>query len=249
MLPVEQPETPRIHVPGWLAAIQVFIISGIPTQLVVAAVLMLGLRLDPFTSDGRANLSLEFMATLMLVDTALVAILIRVFLEVSGEDSRTVFLGRRKILGEVWRGLAFVPLVFAGITGIILFLRAVAPWLHTVKESPILQFMQTPFEGAIFLVVVVLGGGVKEELQRGFVLHRFRQSLGGVRLGLALFSALFGILHFDQGWDVAIALALLGLFWGVAFVQRGSVVLSMTNHATFNAIQVGQVMLARHLGL
>jgi membrane protease YdiL (CAAX protease family) len=109
--------------------------------------------------------------------------------------------------------------------------------------------MQTPFEAAIFLVVVVLGGGVKEELQRAFVLHRFRQSLGGVRLGLTLFSALFGILHYDQGWDVAVALALLGLFWGVAYVQRGSVVLSMTNHAAFNAIQVGQVMLARSLGL
>jgi membrane protease YdiL (CAAX protease family) len=247
---VEQPDIPQVRVPAWLAALQVFVISGIPTQIVVAAVLMLGLRLDPFGSDGlMTSMSLEFIATLMLVDTALVAILIRVFLEVSGEDSRTVFIGRRKVFGEILRGLAFVPVVFAGVTGIILFLRAVAPWLHTVKESPILQFMQTPFEAAIFLVVVVLGGGVKEELQRGFVLHRFRQSLGGVRLGLTLFSALFGILHFDQGWDVAVALALLGLFWGVAFVQRRSVVLSMTNHATFNAIQVGQVMLARHLGL
>ena len=247
---MEPTDAPRIHVPGWLAALQVFVISGIPTQIVVATVLMLGLRLDPFGPDGLMNnLSLEFIATLMFVDTALVAILIRVFLEVSGEESRVVFLGRRKIFGEILRGLAFVPVVFAGLTGIILFLRAVAPWLHTVKESPILQFMQTPFEAAIFLVVVVLGGGVKEELQRAFVLHRFRQSLGGVRLGLTLFSALFGILHYDQGWDVAVALALLGLFWGVAYVQRGSVVLSMTNHAAFNAIQVGQVMLARSLGL
>ena len=159
---MEQPDIPQVRVPAWLAALQVFLISGIPTQIIVAAVLMLGLRLDPFGPDGMMkSMSLEFIATLMLVDTALVAILIRIFLEVSGEDSRAVFIGRRKIFGEIWRGLAFVPVVFAGITGIILFLRAVAPWLHTVKESPILQFMQTPFEAAIFLVVVVLGGGVK----------------------------------------------------------------------------------------
>ena len=88
---VEPTDAPRIHVPGWLAALQVFVISGIPTQIVVATVLMLGLRLDPFGPDGLMNnLSLEFIATLMFVDTALVAILIRVFLEVSGESWREV---------------------------------------------------------------------------------------------------------------------------------------------------------------
>ena len=50
-----QPDAPRVHVPGWLAAIQVFIISGIPTQIVVAAVLLLGLRLDPFEGTGEVQ--------------------------------------------------------------------------------------------------------------------------------------------------------------------------------------------------
>ena len=42
--------------------------------------------------------SLEFVATMQLIDTALIAIMIRVFLEMSGEDSRTVFLGRLPLL-------------------------------------------------------------------------------------------------------------------------------------------------------
>ncbi len=101
----------------------------------------------------------------------------------------------------------------------------------------------------MFLVVVVLGAGIKEELQRAFILHRFEHYLGGRRVGLAVFSGWFGILHFEQGLDVAASIGLLGLFWGVLYLKRRSAVMSMVNHASFNAAQVVQVMLARALGV
>ena len=34
-------------------------------------------------------------------------------------------------------------------------------------------------DAAIFALVVMIAGGVREEIQRGFVLHRFEQYLGG----------------------------------------------------------------------
>jgi len=97
-------------------------------------------------------------------------------------------------------------------------------------------------------VVVILAGGVREELQRGFILHRFEQRLGGIRLGLGLYTIVFGLLHFDQGIDVAVAVCLLGLFWGVLYIRRRSVVWAMTNHATFDAAQVIQAAIARSIG-
>ena len=90
----------------------------------------------------------------------------------------------------------------------------------------------------MFLVVVVLAGGVREELQRAFILHRFRHTRVGQTIALVLFSVLFGLLHFDQGWDVVIGVGLLGFFWGVMYIRRRSAVLAMTNHAGFNAVQV-----------
>lgn len=240
----------RAHsIPRWLAAIQALMVSGIPTQLFMAAILIFGMGISPFGPDGAEDgMSLEFTAMVLLFDTALTALLIRVFLEMSGEDSRTVFLGRRPIFGEVWRGLALVPVVFIGVTVVTLGLRAIAPWLHTVDESPLLKYMDTPIEAAVFLVVVVLGAGIKEELQRAFILHRFEHYLGGRRVGLAVFSGWFGILHFEQGLDVAASIGLLGLFWGVLYLKRRSAVMSMVNHASFNATQVVQVMLTRALG-
>ena len=232
--------------PRWFAIVQAIAVSGVPTGLLVAVVLILATNIAPFEGGG---LSLEFLSTVTLLDTALIALLIRVFLELSGEDSRGVFLGRRPVLGEMIRGVLLVPVMFAAVTGIVLGLRAVAPWLHTVKVSPLEQFMRSPLDASIFLVVVVLGGGVREELQRAFILHRFEQCLGGVRLGLVIFSVVFGLLHWDQGGDVAIAVGALGLFWGLLYVKRRSAVMGMTNHAGFNALQVAQGVLARALGV
>jgi membrane protease YdiL (CAAX protease family) len=232
--------------PRWFAIVQAIAVSGVPTGLFVALVLILTTDMPPFEGAG---LSLEFLATVTLLDTALIALLIRVFLELSGEDSRGVFLGRRPVLGEMLRGIALVPVMFGAVTAVVLGLRAVAPWLHTVKVSPLEQFMKSPLDASIFLIVVVLGGGVREELQRAFILHRFKQCLGGYRVGLVVFSVVFGLLHWDQGGDVAIAIGLLGLFWGVLYVKRGSAVMGMTNHAGFNALQVAQGVLARTLGV
>lgn len=246
---VDAPVARGKTIPRWLAALQALMVSGIPTQVVMALILIFGLRMSPFDAGGvEAGFSLEFTSMLLLFDTALTAILIRVFLEMTGEDSRTVFLGRRPLFGEALRGLALVPVVFIGVTVVTLGLRTIAPWLHNVETSPLLKYMGTPTEAAVFLVVVVLGAGVKEELQRAFILHRFEHYLGGRRVGLAVFSGWFGILHFDQGLDVAAAIGLLGLFWGVMYLRRRSAVLTMVNHAAFNAAQVGQVMLARMLG-
>lgn len=245
-----QPVRPRpLHLPRWFAAVQVVLTCGIPTQLVVAVGLLLVMQINPLTPEGLERItSLEFVATTALVDTALVAMMIRVFLELSGEDSSQVFLGRRSLVKDTLKGLALVPALLISVGGLVALIRYVAPWLHTVKESPIHAYMQNPLDASIFLVVVVLGGGIKEELIRAFVLHRFDQGLGGIRLGLVLFSILFGVLHFDQGWDVALAIGLLGLFWGVLYVKRRSAWMNMVSHAGFNAANVAQVMLARALG-
>lgn len=228
------------------ALMQAFAVCGIPTQVVVALAVILATGMAPMTGEG---LSLEFIATVSFLDTALVAMLIWVFLLSSRENSRDVFIGRRPPLGEIGRGLALVPLTFLTVVALVTAVRAVAPWMHNVKVSPLEAFMRHPLDAAIFLVVVVLAGGVREELQRGFILHRFGQRLGGMWVGNLSFGLAFGIMHFDQGWDIALVIGLLGLAWGAFFIRRGSVLVSVANHAGFNAAQVAQQVLATSLGL
>ena len=240
--PVQRWKTPAF----WGAVAQAVLVCGIPTNLGIAVALILVAGMQPFENG---SLSLEFFATLSLCDTALVALLIRVFLIFSREHSRDIFIGRKPVLREALLGLTLVLPILLAVTVIVLGIRAVAPWMHTVQQSPMEAFMRTPLDAAIFLVVVVLAGGIREELQRAFILHRFRQHLGGIRLGLVIFSGLFGLLHIDQGLDVAAAIGLLGLFWGVLYAKRRSAVMPMVNHAGFNAAQVMQQLVARSMGL
>lgn len=257
--------------PGWLsrtiAAVEIVFVCGIPTQLLVAIGLIFFVQMPIMVDD---HLSLEFLALVSLLDTALIAMLMRGFLERSGETSRSVFLGVRSTRTEIWRGLKFVPVVFAAVTAVVLTLRWLVPSLHTVKESPFQAYFASPLETGIILAVVVLAGGVREELQRAFILHRCGQHFGamgfnvrllgrqlfrvnfptdGRMIGLMLYSPLFAILHYDQGLDVVVAVGLLGLFWGVTYIKRRSAVTGMVNHACFNAAQVLQAALAKSFGM
>jgi membrane protease YdiL (CAAX protease family) len=236
--------------PKWLLALEVLATSGIPTQLAVATILYfatdLGRAADTANPMDRI-MSLEFTAGTTLIDTALIALLIRVFLEISGEDSRTVFLGHRRILPEVARGLLWLPVVLI-LASAVAFGLSKIPFLHNVPSNPLGTFMGSPFEAMIFIVVVALGGGCREELQRAFILHRFEQGLGGIKVGLVLFSVLFASLHLPQGRDVAITVGLLGVFWGILYIKRRSAVMGMTNHAAFDTVQVALGALARSLG-
>jgi membrane protease YdiL (CAAX protease family) len=236
---------PAPPVARWAALFEVIAVCGIPTQLMVGLFLIRGLGM---AFDPAGGLSLQFFASLSLADTALVAILIRLFLWFSDERPADVFLGTRPVRGEILRGLALVPIVFVLVTGLVVALRAVVPSLHTVAENPLEGFLDNALSAGVFLFVAVLAGGVREELQRAFILHRFAQRLGGIKVGLVVFSLLFGLLHVDQGADVAIAIGLLGFAWGVLFIVRRSAILGMANHAGFNALQVVQGLVVRSLG-
>ena len=248
---VDATRTPSPPLPRWFAALQVFLVCGFPTAVAVSSALYV--TGSPMTADGSmltadpSKISLEYFAMAGLFDTALVAILIRVFLAMSGETSHAVFFGRRSVIGEAARGLALVPVLVAAVVGLMYGLTRWLPFLHNVPKNPLEMYMDTPLKAGLFIIVVILAGGVREELQRGFILHRFEQGLGGIRVGLVLWSMAFALLHLPQGYDVALAVGLLGAFWGVLYIRRRSVVVAMVSHAGFDAAEVLQQLLLRTL--
>ena len=66
-------------------------------------------------------------------------------------------------------------------------------------------------------------------------------------MGVIITSTAFGLGHTVQGWDAAIITGMLGALWGVMYLQRRSVVATVTNHALFNLAQIvlGYVTLVR----
>ena len=83
-----------------------------------------------------------------------------------------------------------------------------------MKENPLQDLIQTPAQALILAIVATISGGLREEIQRAFILHRFEQYLGGAHVGLILYSLVFGLGHSLQGWDAVLTTAMLGAFWG-----------------------------------
>jgi uncharacterized protein len=135
-------------------------------------------------------------------------------------------------------GVALIPAVFFAVVLIFAVILLVAPELRNVPRNPLQDLLTNPRDAAIFAVVVMVAGGVREEIQRAFILHRFGQYLGGMPVGLVLHSVIFGLGHIDQGYDAAIATGALGLIWGSIFIARRSVVAPVVSHAGFNLLQL-----------
>lgn len=244
------PEQISVRKPHWAVALaQVVVCCGqIPTQTAIAAILMVA----GITPEVDGAVTLSFFAALTLIDTVVVITLMKVFLTDSGESSMTVFFGARQrphgpynLRREVALGVISTPMVLVGALIVVATLRALVPGLHNVPVSPFESFFTTPARAAVFTFVAIVAGGVREELQRGFLLHRFDQSLGGMKVGLAIFSVIFGAAHYTQGYDIAVVTGLLGLFWGWLYLKRRSVAAAMVSHAGFNGTQVLQQLIIK----
>ena len=220
-----------------VAFFEVLLCSDYPTQFAVGATLYaFGLR--PVTSTGA--LSLRYVVALSLIDTALLLGLIVFFLRSHGERVKPVLLGVRARWREAQLG---VPLTIGALVlavGVIGALRLLLPSLHNLERNPLQDVIHGPRDAALFALVVVVAGGIREEVQRAFILHRFDVWLGGPVTGLVASSIAFGLGHRLQGNDVMIATGLLGLYWGIVYVRRRSCIGPMVSHAGFNLIELLQ---------
>ncbi len=93
-------------------------------------------------------------------------------------------------------------------------------------------------------MLVIVAGGIREELQRAFLLHRFEQHLGGARVGVVVLSTAFGLGHYVQGWDAVVTTGVLGAFWAVLFLDRRSSIAPVVSHAGFNSLEILRVVIA-----
>lgn len=219
----------------WQSLWEVVLCSGFPTQLALSGLALLA-GIQPATDDG--GLSLAFVAVVSAADTVLLLSLILWFLHLRAESPRQLFLGDRPLGREVRLGLLLSPLLVVFMSGSIWWLRQLLPQLRTVPENPFETLAHSPASALTLLAVAVIAGGVREEMQRAFLLHRFRADLGGATAGMLITSAAFGIGHLVQGWDAVIVTASLGAFWAALFLTRGSIVAAVTSHALANGTQV-----------
>jgi membrane protease YdiL (CAAX protease family) len=228
------------------AAFEVVLCSSAPTQLLISGALLMA-GMPSMGVDG--GLSLPFVVAVSLLDTAVLLTLMVTLTRAHGHRVSDLWLGTRPALPEAWRGLLLVPVITGVVIALVVTLRTIAPWLRNVETNPLEAFARGgAVEAAALGVVVIVAGGVREELQRAFVLQRFERYLGGAGVGVVVSSAAFGAGHAMQGWDAAVITGLLGAFWAVLYLVRRSSIAPVVSHAGFNSLEVLRVALAAAAG-
>jgi membrane protease YdiL (CAAX protease family) len=225
-----------------VALIEVLLCSDYPTQLALGGTFA-AFGYSPYAAPGR--LRVWYVVGLSFADSVALIALVVLFLYAHGERPRDVLIGHRRPIVE---GAAGIPLILValGIGAIVLVaIQRFAPSLHTVQHNPLQELIRSPGDAWLFALVVVVAGGVREEIQRAFLLHRFDVWLGGGGVGVIVTSAAFGAGHLLQGADAAIATAVLGAFWGAIYLRRRSMVAPMVSHAGFDLLQIAQYLSSR----
>jgi len=226
----------------WQAWGEIVLCSGYPTQLLLGLMIQAS-GISAIRADG--SLSGSFVFALSLLDTVVLLTLIVWLMARRGERPAAIFFGDRPVAPEVGVGFLSLPVIVTIVIVLMMAIRLGAPLLHNVPNNPLAGLLDSQTGLLAFLFVVIVAGGLREELQRAFLLHRFRTDLGSAGVGLVVTSMAFGLGHTLQGWDAAIVTGVLGATWGAIYLARRSAIAPIVSHSLFNSAELLRAFFAR----
>ena len=228
---LQQPsQPPKTWVDRIQALFEVVLLAGMVSSLIATL---------PFTGRIRDQAGLladiRVLAGYLLLEAAVTFVLLHLVMKAHGEKLRDFGLSWQRWRSDVLFGLAIVPILF-GVNGIVnVIFRTYLPQLFQ-ERNPLAELVRTPQDLTLFIGTALIAGGIKEELQRAFILRRFQVFLGGANFGLIVWSAVFALGHTIQGWQGVVVAGIYGLVFGILYLARGSLVAPMVAHGIYDAV-------------
>jgi membrane protease YdiL (CAAX protease family) len=209
------------------ALLEIALVSGLLSGFIASLPFALG------ASGGSASLTAVRISGAVFLDTAITLALLALILRQNGESLRDFGLVRKHWLRNAVAGLILAPLLLLLALLLAEGFRLFLPQYH-LRSNPLIDLIQKPLHLILFLISSWVAGGFKEELQRAFILMRFGERLGGFRLGLVIWSLIFGAQHYLQGLQGMVTAALFGLVLGTLFLLRGNLVGPIVAHGAYD---------------
>jgi membrane protease YdiL (CAAX protease family) len=214
-----------------LAFFEVLMLSGIISS-VLASLIFAGLyRKNTDLIAANAKILVSFI----LLESALTFLFLFVILKAHRETISGLGLRWIHWKSNFFIGLAVAPCLLLINAFIALIFRNFLPNYY-LEKNPLTEGIQTPFQLGLFILAALIAGGIKEELQRAFIIRRFRRYLGGAGLGLLLWSFAFGAGHYVQGVQGIVTATIYGLIFGLLYLIRGSLIGPIVAHGTYDTL-------------
>ena len=214
------------------AVFEITMVSGLVSSFLASEVLAV--------IFGRDRLKLTetdagFLVTFLLLESAVTFFILRIFMKAREETLRALGLRWRHWKKHVLTGFLVVPLLLVINSIIGAAFHAFLPE-YALEKNPLTEMIHSPRQLVLFIIASIIAGGIKEEMQRAFILRRFRHHLGGAGVGLIVWSLVFGAEHYVQGIQGMCVAAILGFVFGVLYLMRGNLIGPITAHSAYNTL-------------
>ncbi len=171
----------------------------------------------------------------LLIESAITFLLLAALLKIHRQRIRDLGLRRARWRSNLLAGLALVPFLFIANVFIAFVFREYFP-KYFLETNPLTGIIRTPQQLGLFIFSALIAGGIKEELQRAFILSRFRTYLGGSILGLMVWSLVFGAGHYIQGVQGVAVASIYGLLFGILYLASGSLIAPIVAHSLYDTL-------------
>jgi membrane protease YdiL (CAAX protease family) len=229
------PPDAETHSKSWMDRIQaifeIVLLSGLISSL------LSGLLVYAFRGRNAAHPlnSARVLGIFLLLESGITFLFLALILKVRRETICSLGLRWNRWKSHLALGFALVPFLFM-INGVVaLVFRTYFPRYY-LEKNPLTDLIHTPQQLALIIFSALIAGGIKEELQRAFVLTRFRFYLGGAGLGLILWSLAFGAGHYVQGVQGIVVAATYGLIFGAIYILSGSLIAPIVAHSAYDTV-------------
>jgi len=230
---------------SWLdkvqAAIEVLLLSGIVSGFFAA----LPFSLQTQNQASGILMDTRLVSASILLEAWIFFVLLWLVLRLHRETLRDLGLRLARWRAEAMVGVALVPILFVSNLIVAAGFRYLLPEYY-LEHNPLTQMIRTAADLALFVASALIAGGIKEEVQRAFILTRFRQHLGGSSVGLVVWSLAFGAQHYVQGLQGIVAATLFGFLFGVVYLARRNLVAPIVAHGLYDTLALLGYWFTRH---
>ncbi len=212
------------------ALLEVLLISGLISSILAV------LPFNAFQGKNSGLMTNAFStAFFLLIESGITFLILALLLKLHHERIRDLGLYWDRWRPNVTLGIILVPFLFIINAFVSFIFREYFPKYY-LEINPLTEIIHTPRQLAFFIFSALIAGGIKEELQRAFILTRFHQHLGGAGLGLVLWSLSFGAGHYIQGVQGVVVATAYGFIFGLIYLIRGSLIAPIVAHSAYDTL-------------
>jgi membrane protease YdiL (CAAX protease family) len=213
------------------ALFEVLLLSGLLSSFLAGLPLAImgGNSTDLLSNDA------NFISFFVLLEAGFAFLILAGVLRARREDMRSLGLEWNRWKPNLIIGLALVPFLFIINVVVAVIFRLYLPEYY-IEQNPLTELIHTPQQLILFIFSALIAGGIKEELQRAFILNRFRRYLGGIAIGLVTWSLAFGVGHYVQGFQGVLIATIFGFLFGMIYIVSGSLIAPIIAHCAYDTI-------------